>query len=75
MNYNIMTVDIIGSIKRKMRMLHNQIIDNLDNSFNPIDSELDKKLDEEIDALNDRLKRFKKSNKDSFSDMMLRVYD
>lgn len=52
------TVEIVACLKRQIRTLHNEMMNNLDNKFNPIDKELDAKLDKEIDQLNDRLKRF-----------------
>ena len=68
------TVEIIYCLKRQIRSLHQEMMDNLDNKFNPIDKELDAKLDKEIDELNNRLKRFSTKERCSLSDMYLRLY-
>lgn len=68
------TVEIVAYLKRQMRTLHNEMMDNLDNKFNPIDAELDAILDKQIDELNDRLKHFSVRERCSLSEMYLRVY-
>ena len=68
------TVDIVRHLKREIRRLHNQIMDNLDNEFNPIDKALDLELESRIDELQGRLKYFAVKSKDSLSDMYLRLY-
>lgn len=68
------TVDIVRHLKREIRRLHNQIMDNLDNEFNPIDKSLDSELESRIDELQGRLKYFAVKPKDSLSGMYLRLY-
>ena len=68
------TVEIVSCIKRQMRDLHHKMMDNLDNKFNPIDTELDSSLDKQIDELNEKLKRFSIKERCKLSEMYLRVY-
>jgi hypothetical protein len=68
------TVEIISCLKRQIRFLHQEMMSNLDNKFNPIDKELDNKLDKQIDELNNRLKRFSTKERCALSDMYLRLY-
>ena len=68
------TVEIVACLKRQIRTLHNEMMDNLDNKFNPIDVELDAKLDKQIDKLNYRLKHFSTRERCSLSEMYLRLY-
>ena len=70
----IHTVDIVFCLKRKIRNLHQQMMDNLDNKFNPIDFQLDSSLDNEIDELNERLKHFSTKSRCGLSDLYLRIY-
>jgi len=57
-----------------MRSLHQEMMNNLDDKFNPIDKKLDDKLDKQIEELSDRLKRFSTKQRCSLSDMYLRLY-
>lgn len=68
------TVDIVRHLKREIRRLHNQVMENLDDKFKPIDKSLDSELESKIDELQDRLKYFAVKPKDSLSDMYLRLY-
>ena len=68
------TVEIVSCIKRQMRDLHHKMMDNLDNKFNPIDTELDSSLDKQIDELNEKLKRFSIKERCKLSEMYLRIY-
>lgn len=68
------TVEIVACLKRQIRTLHQQMMDNLDSNFNPIDQALDIKIDNEIDELNSRLKHFSIKDRCGLSDMYLRVY-
>lgn len=68
------TVEIVACLKKQIRSLHNEMMDNLDNEFKPINKELDAKLDQQIDDLNNRLKRFSVKTRCGLSDMYLRTY-
>lgn len=68
------TVEIVSCLKRQMRSLHIEMMNNLDNKFNPINKELDEKLDKQIDDLNTKLKRFSTKDRCGLSDMYLRAY-
>ena len=68
------TVDITGHLKREIRHLHSQVMDNLDADFNPINKALDAVLESKIDELQERAKQFKVKPKNSLSDMYLRLY-
>ena len=68
------TVDIVRHLKREIRRLHDQVMDNLDDKFNPIDKALDLELESRIDELQNRLKHFAVKPKNSLSDMYLKLY-
>ena len=68
------TVDIARHLKREIRCLHNQVMNNLDDKLDPIDEALDAVLEIKIDILQERLKHFKVKSKNSLSEMYLRLY-
>ena len=62
------------SLNAMIRQVKQQIIDNLDDGFNPIDFQLDQMLESELCTLYKQRKQ-KQSNKiDSLSNMYLRIY-
>lgn len=62
------------SLNATIRQVKQQIIDNLDDEFNPIDLQLDQILESKLYALYKQRKQ-KQSNKiDSLSNMYLRLY-
>ena len=71
---NLHTVDIVSCMKRQIRQLHHKMMDNLDDSFKPIDLELDIYLDKQIEELSERLKHFSTKERCGLSDMYLRLY-
>ena len=57
-----------------IRQVKQQIIDNLDDDFNPIDLQLDEMLESELCALYMQRKQKQSAKIDSLSNMYLRLY-
>ena len=57
-----------------IRQVKQQIIDNLDDEFNPIDLQLDQMLESELCALYKQRKQNQSAKIDSLSNMYLRLY-
>lgn len=57
-----------------IRQIKQQIIDNLDDEFNPIDLELDEILESKLSELYKQRKQQQSAKIDSLSDMYLRLY-
>ena len=57
-----------------IRQIKQQIIDNLDDEFNPIDLQLDKMLESKLCALYKQRKQEQYTKIDSLSNMYLRLY-
>ena len=62
------------SLNTTIRQIKQQIIDNLDDGFNPIDLQLDEMLESELCALYKQRKQNQSCQIDSLSNMYLRVY-
>ena len=62
------------SLNAMIRQIKQQIIDNLDDEFNPIDLQLDKMLESELCALYKQRKQDQSTKIDSLSNMYLRLY-
>ena len=58
----------------KIRQVKQQIIDNLDNEFNPIDLELDAMLESKLYELYNQRKQMQVKQINTLSDMYLRIY-
>lgn len=61
-------------LNNQIRQVKQQLIDNLDYSFNPINLELDIELENQLVELYNQRKKVQTSKIDSLSDMYLRVY-
>ena len=57
-----------------IRQIKQQIIDNLDDEFNPIDLQLDQTLESKLCALYEQRKQNQSTKIDSLSNMYLRLY-
>ena len=57
-----------------VRQVKLQIIDNLDDDFNPIDFQLDQMLESKLCALYEQRKQKQSTKIDSLSNMYLRIY-
>lgn len=64
----------MGKLNNKIRQVKQQLINNLDNSFNPIDVELDAILDAELSQLYKERKQLQNTKLDTLSEMYLRIY-
>lgn len=62
------------SLNAMIRQIKQQIVDNLDDEFNPIDLQLDEMLESELCALYQQRKQDQSNNIDSLSNMYLRLY-
>ena len=62
------------SLNAMIRQIKQQIIDNLDDGFNPIDLQLDKMLESKLCALYKERKQKQSAKIDSLSNMYLRLY-
>ena len=62
------------SLNAMIRQIKQQIIDNLDDKFHPIDSQLDEMLELELYALYKQRKQKQSAKIDSLSNMYLRLY-
>lgn len=61
-------------LNTQIRKVKQQLVDNLDSSFNPIDVTLDSQLEIELEDLYKQRKRLQTTKIDTLSDMYLRVY-
>jgi len=64
----------IENLNSKIRKLKLQIVDNLDDQFNPLNIELDGKLENELALLCKERSKFQKVKIDTLSNMYLRTY-
>ena len=62
------------SLNAMIRQVKQQIIDNLDDDFNPIDLQLDQMLESKLFALYKQRKQKQSAKIDSLSNMYLRLY-
>ena len=62
------------SLNAMIRQIKQQIIDNLDDEFNPIDLQLDQMLESELYALYKHRKQEQSAKIDSLGNMYLRLY-
>ena len=62
------------SLNAMIRQIKQQIIDNLDDGFNPIDLQLDQMLESKLCALYEQRKQKQSAKIDSLSNMYLRLY-
>ena len=62
------------SLNAMIRQIKQQIIDNLDGEFNPIDLQLDQMLESKLCALYKQRKQNQSTKIDSLSNMYLRLY-
>ena len=62
------------SLNTMIRQVKQQIIDNLDDEFNPIDLQLDQMLESKLCALYKQRKQKQFNKIDSLSNMYLRLY-
>ena len=62
------------SLNTTIRQVKQQIIDNLDDEFNPIDLQLDQILESKLCALYEQRKQNQSVKIDSLSNMYLRLY-
>ena len=62
------------SLNATIRQVKQQIIDNLDDEFNPIDLQLDQMLESKLCALYKQRKQEQSVKIDSLSNMYLRLY-
>ena len=64
----------MNELNKKIRQVKQQLINNLDYSFNPVDVELDAILGAELSQLYDERKRLQNTKLDTLSEMYLRIY-
>ena len=62
------------SLNAMIRQIKQQIVDNLDDDFDPIDLQLDQRLESELYALYMQRKQEQSNKIDSLSNMYLRLY-
>ena len=62
------------SLNATIRQIKQQIMDNLDAGFNPIDLQLDEMLESKLYALYKQRKQKQSANIESLSNMYLRLY-
>lgn len=62
------------SLNATIRQVKQQIVDNLDDDFNPIDLQLDRMLESELCTLYKQRKQNQSTKIDSLSNMYLRLY-
>lgn len=62
------------NLNAMIRQIKQQIIDNLDDGFNPIDLKLDEMLESKLCALYKQRKQEQSVKIDSLSNMYLRLY-
>lgn len=61
-------------LNNQIRQVKQQLMDNLDSDFNPIDVTLDSKLEIELEQLYKQRKQLQTTKIDTLSDMYLRVF-
>lgn len=61
-------------LNNQIRQVKQQLVDNLDSSFNPIDVNLDSQLEMELEELYKQRKLLQTTKIDTLSNMYLRVY-
>ena len=61
-------------LNKQIRQVKQQLINNLDNIFNPVDVELDAILDAELSQLYKERKQLQNTKLDTLSEMYLRIY-
>lgn len=61
-------------LNAQIRKVKQQLVDNLDSSFNPIDFTLDSQLEIELEELYKQRKQQQTTKIDTLSDLYLRVY-
>ena len=64
----------MNNLNKQIRQVKQQLINNLDNSFNPIDVELDAILDAKLSQLYKERKQLQNIKLDTLSEMYLRIY-
>ena len=64
----------MDKLNKQIRQVKRQLIDNLDDSFNPINIELDVILDAKLSQLYKERKQLQNTKLDTLSDMYLRLY-
>ena len=64
----------MNKLNKQIRQVKQQLINNLDNSFNPIDVELDAILDAKLSKLYEERKQLQNIKLDTLSEMYLRIY-
>ena len=62
------------NLNAMIRQIKQQLIDNLDDEFYPIDLQLDQRLESELCALYKQRKQKQTTKIDSLSNMYLRLY-
>ena len=62
------------NLNAMIRQIKQQIIDNLDDNFHPINLEIDQRLESELCALYKQRKQKQTTKIDSLSNMYLRLY-
>ena len=62
------------SLNNEIRQVKQQLIDNLNNEFNPIDLELDEMLESKLYELYKQRKQMQTVKINTLSDMYLRIY-
>ena len=62
------------SLNAMIRQIKQQIIDNLDDEFNPIDLQLDQMLESKLYALYEQRKQKQSAKIDSLGNMYLKLY-
>ena len=67
-------IHVMKSLNTMIRQVKQQIIDNLDDEFNPIDLQLDQMLESKLCALYKQRKQEQFNKIDSLSNMYLRLY-
>lgn len=64
----------MNKLNKQIRQVKQQLINNLDDSFNPIDVELDAILDAKLSKLYKERKQLQNTKLDTLSEMYLRIY-
>lgn len=64
----------MNMLNKQIRQVKQQLIDNLDDGFNPINIELDIALESKLDKLYAERKQVQKLKIDTLSEMYLRIY-
>ena len=64
----------MNSLNKQIRQVKQEMINNLDDSFNPINIELDSALESKLAKLYAERKQVQKLKIDTLSEMYLRIY-